>query len=178
MKGLILAGLAFALVVVGSVVGLHFYRGGKEFKVFLGVFAGAVALYAAAFRGLPPDLGFLPMSWQEGSPAVDFGNGLLILGLVFHGYWSFSYFTCVSPSMSLLVALQSRGRQGLSKADALAIHGSEEPVNTLFQRRLPKLLQGGYVQEEAGAYRLLPRGGRVAALGSFLKKLINAQVGA
>ena len=54
--------------VVGSVVALHFYRGGREFKVFLGVFAGAVGLYAWAFRGLPPDLGFLPMSWQEASP--------------------------------------------------------------------------------------------------------------
>ena len=48
----------------------------------------------------------------------------------------------------------------------------------IFQRRLPKLLQGGYVREEAGAYRLLAPGGRVAALGAFLKRLINAQAGA
>lgn len=178
MKGLVLAGLSFALLVLGSVVALHFYRGGKEFKVFLGVFAGAAGIYAGAFRVLPPDLGFLPMSWQEASPAVDFWNGILILGLVFHGYWTFCYFACVSPSMSLLVALRQRGAQDMSREEALAIHGSEQPVNMIFQRRLPKLLQGGYVQEEAGAYRLLRRGGRVAAFGSFLKKLINAQVGA
>lgn len=177
MKGLVLAGLTFALLVVVTVVALHFYRGGKEFKVFLGVFAGSVGLYAWSFCVLPPDLGFLPMSWQETSPAVDFWNGLLILGLVFHGYWSFCYFTCVSPSMSALVALRRRGRQGMSCAEALAIHGSEQPVNAIFRRRLPKLLRGGYVQEEAGAYRLLRRGRRVAAFGSFLKKLINAQVG-
>lgn len=178
MRGLILAALALVLVVVGSVVALHFYRGGKEFKVFLGVFAGSVGLYAWAFHALPPDLGVLGPAWQETSPTVDFWNGLLILGLVFHGYWAFCYFTCVSPSMSVLVALRLRGRQGMSRAEALAIHGSEQPVNTIFQRRLPKLLQGGYVREEAGAYRLLRRGGRVAALGAFLKKLINAQVGA
>ena len=178
MKGLILAALALVLMVVGSVIALHFYRGGKEFKVFLGAFVVTVGLYAGAFRVLPPDLGFLAVSWQEASPAVDFWNGLLILGLVFHGYWAFCYFTCVSPSMSVLVALRSRGRQGMSRAEALAIHGSEQPVNVIFQRRLPKLLQGGYVREEAGAYRLLRRGGRVAALGAFLKKLINAQVGA
>jgi hypothetical protein len=178
VKGLVLAGLSFALLVLGSVVALHFYRGGKEFKVFLGVFAGAAGIYAGAFRVLPPDLGFLPMSWQEASPAVDFWNGILILGLVFHGYWTFCYFACVSPSMSLLVALRQRGAQDMSREEALAIHGSEQPVNMIFQRRLPKLLQGGYVQEEAGAYRLLRRGRRVAAFGSFLKKLINAQVGA
>jgi hypothetical protein len=51
-------------------------------------------------------------------------------------------------------------------------------VNLIFQRRIPKLVQGGYVREDAGGYRLLSRGGRVAALGSFLKRLINAQVGA
>jgi hypothetical protein len=178
VKGLVLVGLSFALLVLGSVVALHFYRGGKEFKVFLGVFAGAAGIYAAAFRVLPPDLGFLPMSWQEASPAVDFWNGILILGLVFHGYWTFCYFACVSPSMSLLVALRLRGGQDMSRAEALAIHGSEQPVSMIFQRRLPKLLQGGYVREEAGAYRLLRRGGRVAAFGSFLKKLINAQVDA
>jgi hypothetical protein len=179
MRGLVLAGLAFALLVVGSVVGLRFYRGSKEFKVFLGAFVGAVGLYAGTFWLLPPDLGFLPTQWRETSATVDFWNGLLILGLVFHGYWSFSYFACVSPSMSVLVALRLRGRPGMSAGEALAIHGSEQPVNLIFQRRLPKLLQGGYVGEDAvGAYRLLSRGRRVAALGSFLKKLINAQVGA
>ena len=66
----------------------------------------------------------------------------------------------------------------MRRSEALAIHGGDEPVNLIFQRRLPKLLRGGYVRAEAGGYRLLTRGGRVAALGSFLKRLINAQVGA
>jgi hypothetical protein len=109
---------------------------------------------------------------------VDFGNGLLILALVFHGYWCFCYFACLSPSMSVMVALRARGARGMSSAEALAIHGSDQPVNLIFQRRLPKLLRGGYVREEPGGYRLLARGGRVAAFGSFLKRLINAQVGA
>lgn len=178
MKGLVLAGLAFALLVVGSTGALRFYRGDKEFKVFLGGFAASVGLYAGAFWLLPPDLGLLTVAWQETAPVVDFWNGLLILGLVFHGYWSFCYFACVSPSMSALVALRLKGRQGMTAGEAVAIQGSHEPVNLIFQRRLPKLLRGGYVQEEAGAYRLLARGGRVAAFGSFLKRLINAQVGA
>ena len=178
MKGLALAALAFALLVAGSVSALHFHRGGKEFKVFLAAFAGSVGLYAGAFWLVPADLGFVPVSWQETSPVVDFWNGLLLLALVFHGYWSFCYFACVSPSMSVLVDLRERGREGMSPGEALAMQGSDEPVNLIFQRRLPKLIRGGYVTEEAGAYRLLSRGGRVAALGSFLKKLINAQVGA
>jgi hypothetical protein len=66
----------------------------------------------------------------------------------------------------------------MTESEALAIHGSDEPVNLIFRRRLPKLLKGGYVTEEDGAYRLLAPGRRVASLGSFLKRLINAQVGA
>ena len=178
MKGLILSASAFVLLVVGSAVVLRVYPGNKEFKVFLGGFVGSVALYTAGFWLLPADLGFISASWRETAPAVDFGNGLLLLGLVFHGYWCFAYFSCLSPSMSVMVALRRRGREGMTGREVLAIQGSGEPVSLIFQRRLPKLLQGGYVEKEAEAYRLLARGGRVAALGSFLKRLINAQVGA
>jgi hypothetical protein len=178
MKGLVLSGAAMALLVIGSAVALRFYRGNKEFRLFIGAFVAAEALYVAAFWLLPPDLGFLPAAWQETVPLVDFGNGFLLLVLMFHGYWCFSYFACLSPSMSVMVALRLRGRDGMTRAEALAIQGSDEPVNLIFQRRLPKLLQGGYVREEAGAYRILAPGERVAALGSFLKRLINAQVGA
>lgn len=178
MKGLILAAAALALLVVGSVAALRVYAGNKEFRIFLGAFAVAVASYTGAFWLLPADLGFIPAGGREAAPLVDFGNGLLLLVLLFHGYWCFAYFACLSPSMSVMVALQVRGREGMTAAEALAIHGSGEPVNLIFQRRIPKLVQGGYVREDAGGYRLLSRGGRVAALGSFLKRLINAQVGA
>jgi|SRR5690242_10244385 hypothetical protein len=178
MKGIVLAAAALALLVAGSAVALRLYAGNKEFKVFLGGFAGALVTYAVAFRLLPGDLGFIPAAWRETARVVDFANGLLMLVLIFHGYWCFAYFSCLSPSMSVMVALRQRGREGLSRGEALAIHGGDEPVNLIFQRRLPKLLRGGYVREDAGGYRLLARGGRVAALGSFLKRLINAQVGA
>src|SRR5258708_4633321 len=154
MKGLLLAGLASALLMLGTVIGLRFYHGGREFKVFIAAFAGAVGLYAGASWLLPPALGFIPASWQETSPVVDFGNGLLVLALVFHGFWTFCYFACVSPSMTVLVKLQLRGRDGMSADEAFAMQGSEEPVNLIFQRRLPKLIRGGYVGDEAGAYRL------------------------
>ena len=178
MRGVVLAAGAFALLVLASAVMLRVYPGNKEFKVFLGAFTGSVVFYAAGFWVLPADLGFIPPAWQESSPAVDLGNGLLILVLVFHGYWCFAYFSCLSPSMSIMVELRRRGSDGMTESEALAIHGSDEPVNLIFRRRLPKLLKGGYVAEEDGAYRLLTPGQRVASLGSFLKRLINAQVGA
>jgi hypothetical protein len=178
MKGLVLAAAALTILVIGSAVALRFYRGNKEFRVFLGAFAAAVALYTGAFWLFPSDLGFLAVGWRETAAVVDFGNGLLLLVLMFHGYWCFCYFACLSPSMSVMVSLRLRGREGMTRVEALAIQGSDQPVNLIFQRRLPKLLQGGYVREEAGAYRILAPGERVAALGSFLKRLINAQVGA
>src|SRR4029453_7276310 len=150
MKGLALASLAFLLLVVGSAITLRFYRGNKEFKVFLGAFAAAVLGYAAVFPPPPPALFFL-------------------------GFWCFAYFACLSPSMGVMVELRARGERGISAEEALAMQGREEPVNLIFQRRLPKLVQGGYVREEGGAYRLLPRGGRIAALGAFLKRLINSE---
>jgi hypothetical protein len=175
MKGLVLASLAFLLLVAGSAVALRLYRGNKEFKVFLGAFVAAAAGYVVAFPLTPPDLGFLPAGWLEPAAAVDFWNGLLVLALVFHGFWCFAYFACLSPSMGVMVELRARAARGISAEEALAMHGREQPVNLIFQRRLPKLVQGGYVREEGGAYRLLPRGGRIAALGAFLKRLINSE---
>lgn len=175
MKGLVLAALAFLLLVVGSAIILRFYRGNKEFKVFLGAFVAAVLGYAVAFPLTPPDLGILPTGWLEPASVLDFWNGLLILALIFHGFWCFAYFACLSPSMGVMVELRARGERGISAEEALAMHGREQPVNLIFQRRLPKLVQGGYVREEDGAYRLLPRGGRIAALGGFLKRLINSE---
>ena len=174
MKGVTLAAAAFLLLVVGSALALRVYRGNKEFKVFLGAFAAAALGYAAAFPLTPPDLGVLPGGWLEPSAPVDFANGLFILALVFHGFWCFAYFACLSPSMGVMVELRARGARGISAEEAIAMQGREEPVNLIFQRRLPKLVQGGYVREEGGAYRLLPPGERVAALGAFLKRLINA----
>src|SRR5260370_14934506 len=141
MRGLILAGVALALLVVGSTVRLGFYRGNKEFKVFLGAFAVAAGLYAAAFWFLPADLGILPATWREGVPAVDFGNGLLVLTLIFHGYWCFCYFSCLSPSMSVMVALRARGREGMSRAAAPPTHGGGQPVDLVVHRGLPTLLR-------------------------------------
>ncbi len=146
--------------------------------MFLGAFAGAVALYAAAFGLLPPDLGFIPASWSETAPVVDFANGLVLMILIFHGYWTFAYFACLSPSMTVIVSLVGRdAAKGLTADEALVLHGGEEPLDLIFRRRVPKLLSGGYVQETAGSYRLLPRGERVAALGRVLKRLINARLG-
>jgi hypothetical protein len=175
MKGLLLASLAFLLLVVASAITLRFYRGNKEFKVFLGAFVAAVLGYAVAYPLTPPDLGLLPAGWLEAAAMADFWNGLLVLALVFHGFWCFAYFACLSPSMGVMVELRARGGRGISAEEALAMHGREEPVNLIFQRRLPKLVQGGYVREEGDGYRLLPRGGRIAALGAFLKRLINSE---
>ena len=178
MRGILLAAAALALLMVGSAAALRLYPGNKEFKVFLGAFAAAVAFYAAAFRFLPTDLGFLPAGWCETAPVVDFANGLALMTLIFHGYWTFAYFACLSPSMTVIVSLVGRdAAKGLTADEALALHGGEEPLDLIFRRRLPKLLRGGYVQEAAGSYRLLPRGERVAALGCVLKRLINARLG-
>jgi hypothetical protein len=176
MKGLTLAAAAFLLLVIGSALALRVYRGNKEFKVFLGAFASAVLGYAAAFPLTPPDLGFLPAGWLEPAASVDFANGLLVLALVFHGFWCVAYFTGVSPSMGVMIELRERGERGISAEEALAMHSNQQSMNLIFQRRLPKLVQGGYVRDEGGVYRLLPRGGRIAALGAFLKRLINSDV--
>ena len=50
MKGLVLSAAALVLLVIASAGVLRFYRGNKEFRVFLGAFAAAVVLYTGSTR--------------------------------------------------------------------------------------------------------------------------------
>ncbi len=123
-------------------------------------------LYAALFAVLPPNLDILPRGGVEPSPTVDFWNGLLILVLVFHGIWAFTYTVWTGPTVRVLLAASRAGRAGLTIDEVLREFETSDRANQLLRRRLPKLIQGGYLREERGRYVLLPRGraaGRVVA---------------
>ena len=107
---------------------------------------------------------------------VDFVNGLIVLGTVFHGFWVFAYVACLGPTMSLLVEMSQRGRRGITTDEALAIFGKDEAMNLILKRRLPKLINGGYLEQDNHVYRLLPRGVRIARISLFCKKIVGASV--
>ena len=174
MKGLILATASIVFLVGSTVAALRAYRGDREYTVFLGSFAASLGLYGLLFAALPPTLGFLPNAAQEPAAVVDFSNGLIVLATVFHGFWVFAYAVCLGPSMSLLVEISHRGSRGATTDEALAVFGKDEPMNLILRRRLPKLVNGGYLEQDDQVYRLLPRGTRIARVYLFCKKVLGA----
>jgi hypothetical protein len=62
MKGLALASLAFLLLVVGSAITLRFYRGNKEFKVFLGASGPPSSATRRSFRSRRPTWASCPLA--------------------------------------------------------------------------------------------------------------------
>ena len=164
MKGLILSAVSigFFVTVCGAI--LRLYRGDKEYRVFLGSFGSALILYAVLFGALPRDLGFLPPAVMEPAAVVDFANGALVLAMIFHGLWAFSYMVWTGPTMRLLMEMSRHRGRGMSADEALLHFRSGDRENTLLRRRLPKLMSGGYLTEEDGVYRLLARGRAVGRL--------------
>ena len=162
MKGLILAAISLGFFVISCATLLHLYRGDKEYKVFLGAFASALIAYALLFAALPRDLGWLPASVVEPAAGVDFLNGVLVLSMIFHGIWTLSYIVWTGPTVRLLTGMSRSCGRGISVDEAVLQFGGGEGDNLFLRRRLPKLMSGGYISEENGVYRLLPRG-RAAA---------------
>lgn len=164
MKGLILSGVSIGFFVTACSAILRIYRGDKEYRIFLGSFASALILYAVLFGALPRDLGFLPAGVREPAAIVDFVNGALVLSMIFHGVWTFTYMVWTGPTMRLLMEMSRNQGRGVSEDEALLHFWSGGRENTLLRRRLPKLMSGGYLTEEEGVYRLLPRGRAVGRL--------------
>lgn len=172
MKGLILAGIALGFLVVCCAIALRFYRGDREYKVFLGAVAAAALVYVSLFRLLPADLGFLPREALEPAAAVDSWNGMLLLLMVFHGIWTFTY-VVTGPTMRLLREASRREQRGLAIHEALALFRGPGTGNVLLSRRLQKLLSGGYVVERSGGYALTSRGSLAGRMLVCLKRAIG-----
>ena len=177
MKGLILSGCVFFLLLCASSLALRFYRGGKEFRVLLVVLGFSVGLYELCHLWLPHDLGFLPDGVLEPNRTVDFWNGVLVLLMLFHGFWVFLYVAGLGPSMGMMLEVRARGSAGMAEEEALKKYGHDRPRSAILERRLKKLLEGKYVAEQDGGYRLLPRGARVASLAIFLRRALNIRGG-
>jgi hypothetical protein len=173
VKGLILAGICLGALIAAAAVGLRVYRGDREYRILLGSLAGSVLLYAGLFAVLPPNLGILPRGGVEPDPAVDFWNGVLILVLVFHGIWAFTYMVWTGPTVRVLLAASRAGRAGLTMDEVLRQFETSDRANQLLRRRLPKLTRGGYLREERGRYVLLPRGRAAGRIVTRVKQAIG-----
>ncbi|MFQ5912845.1 MAG: hypothetical protein ACE5JS_06660, partial [Nitrospinota bacterium] len=153
MKGLLLAAGAFLLLVALSVVLLRFYRGKKHYKVFLSAFALAVGFYIVLYRALPENLGFVPPGWLEPHRTLDFLNGLLILTLGFVGFWDSVYTTVLTGFSANLMVLLAEGGE-LSREEILGLYGAGKKLDRVLAWRLPKLIEGNYLEAEGAGYRL------------------------
>lgn len=173
MKGLILAAISLGFFVIACATLLRLYEGDKEYKVFLGSFGSALVLYAVLFAALPRDLGVLPASVVEPAAGVDFLNGALVLSMIFHGLWTLSYIVWTGPTVRLLTEMSRSRTRGISVHEAVLQFGGGEGDNLFLRRRLPKLISGGYISEEDGVYRLLPRGRAAARMLLGIQRAIG-----
>lgn len=172
MKSWVLAFACLLFMLPTAALASRLYRGHREYRMLLAAFGVALVLYAALYQLLPPDLGFLPADWLEESPAVGLANGILALMMIFHSFWAVCYVCWTGPSIGLLVS--TLRRQALTTAEALEIYGRKEPVNLVLVRRLPNLMNNGYIARKGcRTYQLLPKGERYAAVGFLLRRTIN-----
>lgn len=177
MKGLVVALLAFGLLVVLAVVLLRHYRGTRYFMVLLRAWGASQTVYAVLYWLAPADLGVLPGGWLEPSAALDFLNGVLILVLLFHSFWDALYTTVLTGfSGNLMVLLDRRG--GLTTDDILVEYGARDRLDRVLAWRLPKLLNGGYLAADGDGYRLRPKGLFIGTVARYLKRaLTGAEAG-
>lgn len=170
MTGLLLAFLSFFLLILLAVLFLRRYRGRKYFFPLLGAFLLSACFYSAAFFSFPeePDI----------APRLNFLNGLLILALLFHGFWDTLYTSFITGfSSGLLVRLLNRGAAGMSEEELLEIYGGKTEASHLLTHRLDNLTVGGYLRREGDSFKLLPKGRFFALLTRAVQKTLNMGAG-
>ena len=156
---------------------LRNYRGKKHFHVFLAELPFACLFYSFLFYRLPENLFFLPSSWLEPHPLIDFTNGFLILLLLTHLLWDAAYAIALTGfSSELMIRLYRQKEGGLSVGEAMKGFGSDQEADRLLQWRLPNLLNCKYVSRDGDTFRLLSRGKKVATFALFLKRLFKMDV--
>lgn len=178
MKGLLLAGLSFLVLMGLSLVLLRFYRGKKYYRVFLLAFAMMLLFYGAIYRLCPDDLAFLPPLLVEPNQQVDFWLGAFVLFLLFHIFWDVAYAAVLTGFSSHLIVLLSRSG-GMSLSELLKIYHASEPVDGVLAWRIEGLIRGKYLVSEGAGFRLTRRGAFLASSSRWLRQLyaIEKKVG-
>lgn len=172
LKGVLLAGVAFLCLMTISVLLLRLYHGKRYYRVFLIAFAVALGFYGLFYAVLPTDLGFLSPKWLERHRPLEFLNGILILGMLFLWFWD-TFYTAVLTGFSsnLMVILAAGGTR--SPQEVLRIYGAEKELDSILAWRLPKLLDGGYIEAHGAGYRIRSKGRKIGRLARFLQRLLT-----
>ena len=76
-----------------------------------------------------------------------------------------------------MVELEKAGDTGLSMEELTAYFRGEAGADKIFGRRIPNLLQGGYIVKRDEIISLTRRGRNVARITLFLKRLVCAGEG-
>lgn len=173
MHGLILAGFCLAVYAAGCSIGLRLYSKNREYRVLMLVLTAAATLYVILFQVLPENLGFLPAGTLEPCREMDFVNGLIALVVPAQTFWSYLYSTGTGPSSNMLVALHQAGEKGRSFEELYNLYQRPGEVDLIFARRMPKLVEDGYLEKLETGYRMLPRARKFAWMASALKRIFN-----
>ena len=177
MKGLIFALLWFIIFLTITFPILRAKRWKKPFKLFLTVFIATIPPYMFFYRITPQDLYFLPRNLLEPCTVIDFLYGLGIYTLLFHSFWDLIYAGPMGFSAGLMVELEQAGQDGLSTHQLIFYFKREDRTDSIFGRRIPNLIRGGYIIMEEDSIVLTRKGRLISKITLFLKNLICAGEG-
>jgi hypothetical protein len=169
LKGLVLAGIGFAVFLVAQVLVLRWRQPQKRFfamvRLIHWVGALVVCLYAATSR----DLGFLPEQGTGAGWVLDLMNGLLVLGFLFVGYAMFYFLVDRGFSVRILIEIETSPERRLRQSQI----AERYPMETVLNRRLTEMVEIGRVSLREGRYVNTVKGACSAAGFALVKKFMQ-----
>lgn len=178
MKGIVLGLISFVFFLCVSVLLLRVRLWKKHFQALLLASASGLAFYALGYLYTPVNLWFLPAGWLEPSSAVDCFNGFLLLALIIHCFWDFLYvFAITGFSTGLLIRVSRFMPDGTTVEDLVETYRGCGGMDNIFARRIPKLIQGGYIRQDGGYLRLTSKGRAFGFTVLAIRKLLNVREG-
>jgi hypothetical protein len=169
MRGVIAALVCFLFFMVSHAFVFHRWEIHRRARILVAISVGNTPLYLLAYWLLPEDSAYLPPVWSAPSDSVTFLNGLLIYFFIFLGYCQFFYMAESSVGVRTLIELERAPAQGLDISDLTKLYS----YDWMLDRRLVRLVTGGFLSLESGVYRNTLKGRLIANTLRWCKEFLR-----
>lgn len=169
MRGLIAALVCFLFFMVSHGFIFHRWEIHHRARTLVIIGLGSVPFHVLVYWLLPEDSVYLPPAWSAPSDIVNFLNGVIIYLFIFLGYCQFFYMAESSVGVRTLIELERAPEQGLDVSDLTKLYS----YDWMLDRRLVRLVTGGFMSFESGRYRNIRKGRLIANTLRWCKEFLR-----
>jgi hypothetical protein len=156
---------AFAVLLLTHLILWRLHRPRAEYAALVVLAAVVLSATLTLFAILQPAMATRPL---------DILTALVLYAGLFAAYFTtYSAVQADSPTMAMLLRIADAGRLGMTRAELLTVFDDD----VLVMPRLADLVGGGFIEDDAGRYRIVARGRALVRPQLAFRRLLGMEKG-